>query len=255
MHRPTPRALADQLTQLHAGDRAWFWLCPDAPPPTPPLLLRALRDDPDATILHAETTGLEGGSTPIVGLASVDGLGLLTLCGPGLSHPALAALAQWCRSHCAAHPGLLRLRDTTMVRTDRVHQVRGRFADPALWAGLPSLNPGLSEHTGRELAALSASVPHWFWLSEARAGEPVLLLGDIDSDPDGALFAEEVRAMLRPGHRGTIQRTPAGLLAFSSPDPIRPLAAAVRALGLPDAVLFQTRDDCIIDTLHVQGTP
>ena len=258
MPRPTPRTLARQLAQLHAGERAWFWLCPAAPAPTPPLLLRPLGADPDAADLRAHAEGLSGGQPASVGIASVDGLGLLTLCGPDLSYEALWALARWCRAHHAEEPALLRLRDLTMVRTDRAGQVCGQLAAPGLWEGLPPRNPDLSAHLQDELDALPPEDPRWFWLSEASAGSPVLVLGDPLDDPDGAAFAEEVRAFRRGGHFGTLRRTPAGLLAFSSPAPVAPLAAVVSRLcddlGLPGAMIFQTDDTTIIDARHIQGT-
>jgi hypothetical protein len=247
----TPAALAEQLQLLQPNDRAWFWLCADPTLPVP-LLLQPLYLDPDASTLRASALELSPGRPASVGLASVDGLGLMSLCGRRLSRTMLRHLAAWVVAHTASHPMLARLKDVTLIRTGADNLVLARLSDPSLWSSLPPARPGIDDQTRSDLAGLEVGQRHWFWLTAPDVSDPVLLLGTVEDDPDGAELAASAQDLQRPGVWGQLERAPSGRLVLSSDHPIDTLSSALGPLQqrniMGSALLLETRDGTITET-------
>lgn len=239
---PSIAALEQRLAGLQAGQRIWFWCGPETSAPHPPLLIHPLSQDPEMSRLQADILKIPrvSGAPEFLGLGSIDTSGTLQLGSAGVSKAALRSLALWTAENIAAHPGLARLRNTTMLKIDG-NQVTAVHSDDTLWAGIPELVlPGTMAHTARNLAALGNNEEAWFWMSAGGPdGHPFLALEPRTMSP--ADFSGTVRELLLRSPAGAtgikgVARLVAGRLMLTSSDDIhgwQDILAALQPHGIP----------------------
>ncbi|CAN0454193.1 unnamed protein product, partial [Ectocarpus fasciculatus] len=192
-------SVAEQLSALPTGQRAWFWYCPQLADEQPVLLLQHFKLDARQQALQRQIAQLQlpAGALPVCGVAHSGGDGTLSFGAPLLSADGLERLASWASRHVAAHPGLARLKGARFVRTSLDGRGVANHADDALWAGLPAPKvSGSLEETAALLPKVKAGRSYWFWMTDTGpGGAPWLILGSSKHDADGALFAQKVAAV------------------------------------------------------------
>lgn len=222
--------VAAQLAALPAGQRAWFWFCPQLADDQPLLLLRHFKLDPRQEALQADIAAisLPDGALPIRGVAHSDGDGALSFGGPLLGEEDLRRLAGWAGGNVADHPGLARLKGARFVRTSLNGRVTAMHADDSLWDALPAPKvPGSLAEAAALLPMVKPGRSYWFWLTDAGpGGRPWLVLGSSKRDADGSLFAQKVAAVSAQCDgaptvvRGVLRAREDGSLLFTSTDPV-----------------------------------
>ncbi|MFT5684973.1 MAG: hypothetical protein ACI8RZ_005918 [Myxococcota bacterium] len=258
------------IEQWLPGQRAWFWFCPELTDSQPVLAVRSLSEDARMTLLRADTEGLAPAtSQPLVGLASADAQGAISLGGEGLTEAHLQRLSQWVKHNLSQYPALARLRDAEMVRIED-GVITERIRETSLWQGIPTVAaPGSLAETARRLSKLKAGHDFWYWMTTSGpGGRPFLTLGLRRRDPDGKAFVAQVRRAQRaapaPGQtsQGVLRQLKNGELLFTSSEPVETGVAIVQALlveapeslsRLATAQVVQTRDGQFVHSARPQA--
>lgn len=229
---------SEYLSGWRPGHRAWFWLCPELDDSAPLLLLSPMGDDPASLRETAAALALPDGAQPCAGIASADGAGRISLGGPALSDTHLARLARWVRYNRDEHPGLSRLKDVVLIRTEG-GRVAGRVEDSALWADIPDARvPGSLDETVRRLGRLKAGMNFWFWMTaRGPSGAPHLLLEVQRRDPDGRILVRNAneQRLARGGDAapecgGILRQTEDGSIVLTTEAPLREALDILSAL-------------------------
>ena len=218
--------LIDAITNLHAGQKAWFWLS-EAPIDDAPMLMvtpfsahkpmQALRDE-------VAQIDIPLGTITATGLLFVDHEGRLTLGAPGLSTRMLENLARWVADNIATYPQLNILKDLSMTVLDYQGVSRAVHRNPQLWANLPDPPKNREiDRTIRLLAKLPANKNCWFWTTSAGlGGKPTFILRSTKKDPQAQAFSKTVRYLngqCKPRAKtlkGTLFRENDGTIVFTT---------------------------------------
>jgi hypothetical protein len=238
--QPTVATVAAVLEGRTPGERMWFWLCDDVPADVVPLLVQPVawdlnRDRLDHLIGQVEAAGAGEAAT---GSCLIVDDGRMQFLSADLRPAMLAALADWVRANAPQAPGLTRLWNCRLLRTDGgiVKQV---IEDPALWADVPRpVVPGTLAETAFLLEQLKGGEECWFWLTAHANDGPFLGLARLDADPDGADFKERVAGFYKrfpnsfqDALTGLVRRLPSGEVLFSTQDAhVEQWPAAIQAL-------------------------
>ena len=233
----TIRLLEQNLAALQAGQRLWFWCCPQADAPHPPLLVRSLSQDPSMDLLRQDILRIPQSSDTqeFVGLGSIDSDGILHLGSSQASEEALHALVKWTMQNVEAHPGLARLRNTRMVRLDgeRVAEV---YQLDEQWSRLPELSlTGTMSDAAQRLAMMEEGSEAWFWLSARGPGsKPILSL--MSRVLDAKAFSSSVSNILLRSPRGArgikgVARIVNGKLILTTTDSIKDWKKIIKSIS------------------------
>lgn len=206
------RVLSQNLDMLHAGQRFWFWLSPQA---SVPLMITSIERDPGMSALSVEVQSIDRPENALfaVGCGSVDGNGRLNLMAEGLTMKMLQAVAAWVVENGAQYSGLYRLRDLCLRRLQSAERVEAVFEDPELWRSIPkAAAPGTAAHAMERLQELNVGEKVWFWAAHrGPSNRPFLAVSAIETDPEGAQLRVQVREAIRRG--GPPQRTIQGIIS------------------------------------------
>ena len=239
--------MLEHLKTLSAGDRFWFWMCPEAGGDIPALLLQPLAEDPGMKKLNEQTQQLTLPLTasPFMGLGNVNSEGRFRFSGPLANATRLSALAGWVKQQVEPHPELARLKDSALLNISSAGTVRAIHEDPALWEGVPDVMvPGTLGESAMRLSRIRPGRPCWFWLAQnGPSNKPFLYLHAARKDPQGAAFAATVvrlrrRASSKGGEiRGLLQKTANGSVLLTTTDALEAGRAILHGLSEENAVL------------------
>lgn len=262
MHdRLTVETTEHALLRLGAGERAWFWFCPQlAEQASPALLLEPFTADPVAIRDHAASMTIPAGALECMGIAAVSENGAVKLASQVGSASVLRRLAHWAQRNLAKHPGLARLKDAQLLTLRADGVVEAVHEDTKLWAGLPTVPPvGSLADSAQAIDTLAVGETVWFWLvAKGPEHRPFLATLPIDASPEA--FAEQVARVQRrsPGFarpvRGTLRRLGPDRFALISAAPTAAVSQRLQAL-LEDAVAehpaLQKLDEAVV--FRIQG--
>jgi len=268
--------VSENLSSLRAGQRAWFWFCPELDDEQPLMVVRSFQKPPSTDAIRDALRALSlplGGSL-CSGVMSVTPDGTLRMGGPGLSGDHLGRLSRWVSHNVTTHPSLARLRDATLVDVGPGGVVRGQHTDPSLWRGIPALpvRGGIAE-TASRIDKIKPGLSVWFWMSTVGpGGASFLSLGLERRDPDGTAFARQVTQIRRqlpkphtaPTSLGVMRALADGSLVLTTRDDAQAALEILHALladhgeqlaRLSGARVVQMDGEQIVTSRQLRPTP
>ena len=184
----TTSETAAALDALTIGERAWFWLCPQA---EPRLLASAMGDDRDMARIRAAARAVcPEGAAWISGVMSVDQEGRFNLYSQSdlAGAPMLESLADWASAHHQEHPGLAALRGARLLRIDGEGHIQADAEQPSAWSELPHrVVPGSIAHAARRIRALADGEQYILWMT-ARPAHLIVARSPVDFKPQFDAF-------------------------------------------------------------------
>jgi|GEM_PF-6455983 len=269
---PTISSVAEEISSLKAGYRAWFWLCPDVEAPHPPLLIKSFRADPDMTILREQIDTLPApeDAETCMGFASVNQSGTFQFGSSILSKDMLVQLAEWTSRHVEKHQDLCRLKDAVFINVNSKGVVIEKIEDENLWTAIPDpITPGTIGETSALLKRLKPGRDFWFYMCSDPSKNCFLSLGSSKRDPDGISFGKniaDIRLRFRAADtvaQGILRALPSGNLAFLTSDNVADTASIVNRLlekypeqlrSLQQARIIQLNEGSFGTTIIVGGS-
>ena len=239
MSPPTISSVAEKLTELKAGYRAWFWFCPQLEEPYPSLLITPFQSDPDMTALRKQIDAIP---TPpqaetCMGFVNMTKQGRLLFGSSILSRKMLERLAKWTKRHSSKHTSLRKLKNAVFLNVSSKGVVLDKIEEESLWDAIPdAIVSGTIAHAASSITKAKEGRDYWYYMCSDASGNCGLSLGSSKRDPDGTEFGTSVvDVQLRfpnanKHSQGIFRTLPSGKLAFLTVHNISMAASIVKQL-------------------------
>lgn len=236
---PTIGSVAEQLAELKAGYRAWFWLCTELEDPYPPLLIMPFRSDPDMSLLRKQVDALPvpPQADTCMGFVNMTQNGTLQFGSSILSQTMLEQLSEWTKRHYSKHKELRKLKNSMFINVSSKGIVLETIEKESLWDSIPNvIVPGTIAEAAANIKRLREGRDYWFYMCSDPSGNCFLSLGSSKRDPEGVEFGKTVvdTKIRFPNadkmSQGIFRELPSGKLAFLTTNDISITASIVKQL-------------------------